>query len=357
MPKILKKLDSKGKIRIWLAEASGDQIIVTHGLDDGQLITETTTAKPKNTGRSNATSAEQQAEAEVKALYAKKLARDGYKENLDDPDTFVAPMLARDYSKLAHQVPDTTLFISRKLDGVRCIWDPVKKALVSRKGVAYKVPHIEALLRTTEKFLDGELYIHGYPLNELVSAVKKPNDLTPFLEYHVFDVVEDLPFQLRKQIYESRIGDIDSHFVKAVTQTKATKDSVKQLHDNFILQGFEGAMIRVPEYSYEIGIRSKSLYKYKEFEEAEYLITDVIEDKEGGAVLGCSIGKDLVVTQRLLNAEPDFKVRCRGTDAYRQDQLAKRSELIGKLVTVRYQTLTPFGIPQFPVGIAIRDYE
>jgi DNA ligase-1 len=37
--------------------------------------------------------------------------------------------------------------------------------------------------------------------------------------------------------------------------------------------------------------------------------------------------------------------------------LRRAAELIGKRLTVRYQELTDGGVPRFPVGVAVRDYE
>jgi DNA ligase-1 len=37
--------------------------------------------------------------------------------------------------------------------------------------------------------------------------------------------------------------------------------------------------------------------------------------------------------------------------------LSKPKSVIGKLLTVRYQGLTNGGVPRFPVGVAVRDYE
>lgn len=357
----LLKYDSKGKIREWSAEVVGadGRYEVTHGTQGGKLITDVTYAEAMNAGRSNATSPLQQAEAEVRALYVKKVARDGYKANLSDEAKFIAPMLARDYSKLKHQVKTNELmYLSPKLDGLRCIWNRETKTLVSRKGTTYSIPHIEALLQDTEYHLDGELYIHGHPLNEIVSAARKPNDLTPDLQYHVFDIVDPREFHLRELHYERTVRNIQSPYIQAVPQVVRTSVSeIQECHDLFVQQGYEGVMIRLPEHSYEVGVRSKSLYKYKEFEEAEFTIVDVKEGKDGGAVIGCSLSKETVITLLLLNTPADFYVRCRGTDAYRAQQLATRATLLGKHLTVRYQTLTPYGIPQFPVGIAVRDYE
>jgi hypothetical protein len=41
----------------------------------------------------------------------------------------------------------------------------------------------------------------------------------------------------------------------------------------------------------------------------------------------------------------------------RREAFARRKEIVGKMLTVRYQNMTVAGVPRFPVGIAIRDYE
>jgi ATP-dependent DNA ligase len=341
----LYKIDSKGKTRVWIANVIDDTIVVHHGIDGGQLIEETTVCTSKNVGRSNATSPEQQAIAEGLALWTKKIERDGYKEDLNDTTKFIAPMLARDYSKLSHQVPDVSLYLSPKLDGVRCIWDPSKKSLISRKGLSYNIPHLLDALNDVDEILDGEIYLHGYPLNEIVAGVKRINELTPKLEFHVFDMVIGRTYDIRDSHLQFVVRQIGSPFVKLVEQVVRDKSHIQDLHNLYVTQGYEGAMIRIPTYPYEVGTRSKSLFKYKEFEEAEFPIIDVESDKDGGAVLVC------------LSRGTEFRVRCRGTNERRTKQLTDKLLLVGKWVTVRYQTLTPFGVPQFGVGVSIRDYE
>jgi hypothetical protein len=49
--------------------------------------------------------------------------------------------------------------------------------------------------------------------------------------------------------------------------------------------------------------------------------------------------------------------RPRGTVKRRQEMFDGLHHLIGKLLTVRYQELSEDGIPIFPVGVAVRDYE
>lgn len=337
-PKKLFKLDSKNKVRVWYAEASGDQIIVTHGLQDGQLITESVTAKPKNIGRSNATSAEQQAVAEVEALYTKKLARDGYKENPHDVDTKVEVTLALDGTKAGHRIPDNEdLWCSYKIDGARSPWVP-GFGIQSRKGVRYHVPHIEEALKECKHILDGELYIPGQPLNRILGAIKKPNDLTPLLEFHVFDVVSSKSFEHRYAEYQQIVKNINHPQIKAVEQVLRRKSALKETHDHYVSQGWEGLMVRLNNYPYEHR-RSPSLFKIKAFQEAEFLVTDIEVDKEGNGILVCG----------------SFKARMRGEDAVRKHQAENPSLYIGRQVTVRYFALTEFGQPQFPVAVAFRD--
>jgi hypothetical protein len=37
--------------------------------------------------------------------------------------------------------------------------------------------------------------------------------------------------------------------------------------------------------------------------------------------------------------------------------LEQADSFIGKMLTVKYQEMSPDGVPRFPSGIAIRDYE
>ena len=37
--------------------------------------------------------------------------------------------------------------------------------------------------------------------------------------------------------------------------------------------------------------------------------------------------------------------------------LEQADSFIGKMLTVKYQEMSPDGVPRFPCGVAIRDYE
>jgi DNA ligase-1 len=83
----------------------------------------------------------------------------------------------------------------------------------------------------------------------------------------------------------------------------------------------------------------------------EYQIVDVLEatgKDKGTAIFVCCLPDDLSAT---------FRVRPKGTQAQRAQMKKDRQKLIGKQLTVQYQELTDGGVPRFPIGISVRDYE
>ena len=131
-----------GAVQQWQIEVEGPKFR-THAGQMGGAITTTqwTVCEPKNTGRKNGTTAEEQALVEAKAKQKKKMDA-GYKENVNDIDTvgFLEPMLAKDYHDYTDRIT-FPIFSQPKLDGIRII--ARKEGLFSRKGKAfYPWPHI-----------------------------------------------------------------------------------------------------------------------------------------------------------------------------------------------------------------------
>ena len=58
-----------------------------------------------------------------------------------------------------------------------------------------------------------------------------------------------------------------------------------------------------------------------------------------------------------LNDDKKFNARMMGTLEERKTIFTNKQRYIGKMLTVRYQQLTEDGVPRFPVGVAVRDYE
>lgn len=121
---------SDNKIQIWWAEIDGEKYRFGSGIQNGACtISEWTTAKPKNLGKKNETTAEEQAELEVLALYKKKKDK-GYREDIDEvDDTPFEVMLAKDYNDYDISFP---IYTQPKLDG--CI---SSSSLIKTKEFGY----------------------------------------------------------------------------------------------------------------------------------------------------------------------------------------------------------------------------
>jgi hypothetical protein len=134
------------------------------------------------------------------------------------------------------------------------------------------------------------------------------------------------------------------------TQLITEPEQVDNVHDEFTREGHEGTMYRTPGGIYKIRLRSRDLLKRKDFETEEYNIVDAVEadGKDKGTVIWvCEISP----------GGTRFNVRSRGTLAQRAKWWQEREEHIGKMLTVRFQNLSDFNVPRFPVGLAFRDYE
>ena len=129
-------------------------------------------------------------------------------------------------------------------------------------------------------------------------------------------------------------------------------DNEAQIHEaqrKFVEEGYEGAMVRNLKGAYAIGKRSPDLQKVKTFLDGEYEIVGFSEatgNDAGTVIWECKTLEGLT-----------FRARPRGTREARTEQYQNGNDYIGKQLTVRYQELTDDGVPRFPVGITIRDYE
>lgn len=249
-------------------------------------------------------------------------------------DTAILPMLAH---KWEHKHVQEPFYVQPKLDGVRILVS--NKGGISRTGKTVPgTEHWGAGLKDGE-YLDGECYVHGMTFEDITSAFKTHPEQ---LEFHVFDYYDvNRPHLTFKERMKR---------VTVETQLVKNKGDLQRVHDTFTARGYEGIMIRDGHGVYEPGKRSNTLLKMKTFETDEFIIVGVHEGT------GRDVGTP-VWECRTQGGGETFSVRPEGSMESRREAFARREELMGKMLTVRYQNMTVAGVPRFPVGIAIRDYE
>jgi len=168
------KLDSKGRVRVLHVYTSGTDLIQESGLVDGSLVEHRITCLAKNVGKSNETTAEEQALAEANSKIINKMST-GYFHTIEDAEDneVLLPMLAKDYKKESHKV-EYPCFVQPKLDGMRALGYTNK--FISRKGK--EILNMDHILEELNKLklnapLDGELYAHGKSFQENMRLIKK----------------------------------------------------------------------------------------------------------------------------------------------------------------------------------------
>jgi DNA ligase-1 len=398
-------IDSKQKVRIWRMEVDGNKFRTVAGLEDGEKVESGwTVAEAKNVGRANATSAEQQAEAEVLAQYKKKIDRKYHEDRSKvGGSKFLAPMLADKYAdekdlvialiqgdpldkaalkKLravqAEFASGCAVYSQPKFDGMRCIASQANN-LMSRGGKPIiSVPHILEALQDfwaiyPDAVFDGELYNHALKadFNTIMSLCKQQKPVQEdfdrsrkMVQYHIYDIAS------HKGTFSERLAVLAELFAKrsnsntrlvaalkdgndclqlARTDKVTSPEQLDALMAEYLEDQYEGQMVRL-DLPYE-NKRSVSLQKRKEFDDNEYPV-DAIEEGKGNWA---------GYAKRLICTLPDgrkFGAGIRGT----QEQLEKllnesRNGNMPVSATVRHAPLTPDGIPRFGVAVDFQGKE
>lgn len=314
--------------------------------------------KGKNIGKKNETTAQQQAISEAESLWTKQKEL-GYCETVDDiKDTTFLPMLAHNYSKRQADIK-TPFYCQPKLDGVR-VTITSDGVLSSRTGKPYVgFEHIsEAVKKLKIKdgiILDGELFTFDLDFETICSVCRKSKVVDPnqnLIKFYIFDMYDQKnqgkTFDERyKYLKALKLNDplvlVDSKLVES-------KDEIHEIHEDYLKEKYEGVIVRNTFGVYKNNYRSVDLQKYKTFIDDEYKIVDYTEaqgNDKGTIIFTC---KDHKSNLR-------FSVRPKGSREKRREWLENFEQIKGKMLTVRYQNLTEYGVPRFPVGVAIRDYE
>jgi ATP-dependent DNA ligase len=373
---ILYTKSKTGKVQQWQIDVkqngNGTATITSQwGYKDGKLATsEKEITEGKNKGKSNETTPYQQAVSEAQSAWEKKTSREGYAEKIDDAalpgvaegkkvaaESVLYPMLAQNYRKQSRKVI-FPCYVQAKLDGVRSLYRNGVFTSRTAKPLGF-LEHITRELKSASDaglILDGELYSSTLSFQEFVGLVKKKQltakdkESIKQVKLWVYDIVNEHPFEQRLAFlvdFFSKQTFTNVHLLP--TEECKTKDDIKKFHDTYVAAGYEGVIIRNKKGLYRLATRSEDLQKFKEFEDAEFTIVGFTEGEgnEKGAVIWICETED----------KKQFRVRPKGTVDDRKELFKKGTTYVGKKLTVKYQELTDDGIPRFPVGLAIRDYE
>lgn len=277
------------------------------------------------------------------------------------------PMLAKETSNAKPAMWNRYWRISKKLDGVRCMlyWDVETETIktASRGGKNYdaatthirNIPRLVHLLRQRPGvMLDGEIYVHGMSLQE-ISGIARLKEYDPercgVLEFHCYDLAVD------EHVFSKRLEMLDKMRDYFIDETKIKVlehfeihgyDEAKAYHDNWVSQGYEGAILRDPTKEYGFGKRDVRMIKLKEFKDEEFEII--------GYKLGLRGSEDMVFTLKTKDSI-EFEAKPIGDRSLKERYVNDIKKIIGQKGTVKYFYMTEDGKPFLPVFKCVRNYE
>lgn len=350
----------KGSLHSWKIWTEGAEIVTEHGTVDGKKQISRKTAVPKNVGRANATTANEQAVLEATAMHKYKLDRKYSLTPEKAQDEVLLPMLAQDFEKRKKKDAVYPGDVQPKLDGVRCLarWGDKGVELVSRNGKPYNCPHIVKELETflhKDTVLDGELYVHGVGFQTVSSWIKKLRPETSKVLYNIYDAPEvqgkdDMDWDHRSQVLvllEAYAATLKLKHIRFVPTIRVKNEKEVYEHQiRFVQDGYEGAIFRNLDGLYQYGYRSNDLLKVKTFDDAEF---EIVGYSEGiGKDKGTVIWKCKTRNGELFNCRPN------GEYEKRKEKFENGHDYIGQMLKVKYFGMTDDNVPRFPIGLGFR---
>tara|TARA_R110001606_G_scaffold88448_4_gene199228 strand:- start:3923 stop:5218 length:1296 start_codon:yes stop_codon:yes gene_type:complete len=245
-------------------------------------------------------------------------------------------------------------FISRKLDGCRCvaIKENGKWTYWSRQGKQFltldKVSEsLEFFKFPNDTILDGEICLTDKNGDEdfqgVMKVIRKKGFTIPNPDYRVFDILTIQEFYAKssKRTFSERTAEIntyitsESSYVSQLAQTEYTEEAFTEWSIKADENGWEGLMLR-KDVGYE-GKRTNNLLKVKQFHDAEYKVESleygklVYQEKDIGSVTYTG-----VTNMNITHKGNKVGVGSGLSKAQRLYYINQPEELIGKVITVKY---------------------
>lgn len=264
--------------------------------------------------------------------------------------------LAHDASKVKGvNIFDGTWFVSRKLDGVRCICfihgDEVR--FFSRNGKEFltlrKVAEEIRRLGITDSVLDGELCLMNADSSDdfqgILKQIQRKDHTIENPRYQIFDILQagefagtdDSPlFSTRIETRAQWLGDLKSSSILEILPQIRIKDEgvLEELKSQSKDSNWEGLIAR-RDTPYSPG-RSKHMLKIKEFFDAEYVVDSLIMGPQRVIVDGKEIEEDMLSAVIVNHKGSPVQVGSGFTIDQRRHYYSNQSDILDSVICVQY---------------------
>jgi DNA ligase-1 len=362
MTTTLYKNDANDQIRVWTIIAEDTVLIMQHGMLNGTTQVSTELVELNKSGRD----IDQQVALKKQSRVNKQLDK-GYCYTIEEAlnskglnaSKFAKPMLAQKFRDVKN-IDFANCFVQYKYNGHRCLVTKQDGKLIAYSRNGKPITSIDHILKDLQWLpecytLDGELYLHGTPLQTIGSLVRKNQPDSKKLVYVVYDCTSHSKYEMRLSFLKrSNIGACTPSICIAPTFAYAeSKMPIKERLAESIANGYEGLILRHGNTGYEAGKRSQSLVKVKQVLDDEFCIVGVHQSADGWAIFECQCEPSVGIRP----VQNTFRVSAMGTMQDKHNAWANRNDFIGKMLTVEFFEWTIDSKPFHPVAIGIRGVE
>lgn len=184
---------------------------------------------------------------------------------------------------------DYPVFVSAKLDGIRCLFKDGVALSRTLKPIPNKSIQKWANFWAEElEGMDGELIVgpatSATVYRDTNSFVMSHDKEGEFFFYH-FDWWNDTENTYNSRYYDLNIGDTPPNYRKVISYSAHNKEKLLELEEQVLNKGYEGVIIRSPHGKYKYGrctIKEANAFKLKRFEDAEAVIVGFEEEMHNG---------------------------------------------------------------------------
>ena len=243
-------------------------------------------------------------------------------------------------------------FVSRKLDGVRCLTvidENGEPKFFSRQGKEFLTldnlkTDIKALgLKNT--VLDGEVCIVDDNGDEnfasIIKEIKRKDHKIGNPFYWMFDMLtmEEFSSKKSKSVFGERIANLqriskESKFIGVLDQWIGSDKVFLEMMTESKAGGWEGLMLRKNE-TYK-GKRSNEILKVKQMHDEEYVVVDLENDYHRVIVDGAEVEEEMLKNVIIEHKGNRVHVGSGFSHDQRRHYFANPNEILGKQITVQY---------------------
>lgn len=290
-------------------------------------------------------------------------------------DGLLKPMLAKQEKDIKNRkIFDKEWYSSVKINGVRCLIYKGKDNelhAASRGSITYDfvLQHILEHPKLIELFneypsiiLDGEIYNHLTPLNEISGVCRSQKTAYDgdFLQFYWYDIVDvEKTFEERLSLMNIIKDKYNFQFnptkewsdnelkIQFVPQVKVSGfNNMMNLHNQYVEHGWEGLVIRDPGKTYKPGARDQRMVKIKVYKEDTFLVVGIEQ--------GLRMYDDMCFVLQTKDGK-EFKAKPLGTREQKIEYTDNfESKYLNHLGDCKYFNISAHGVVEQPVFIAFR---